>query len=196
MKILCLYNNPCALPLFDWLQQEGHETILCSERLTEEWCARQKFDLTVSYTYLYILSDSILRSLNYNAVNLHNSFLPWNRGKDPNLWSILEHTPRGVTLHYMETELDKGAIITQCLVPLLPGDTLKTSYDRLDQVAQLQFQEAFQWYPYWQQMKKQPMGKGSYHSAQDGVFFHQVIDSYDMSVEEFRRCVRQVSEQQ
>ena len=196
MKILCLYNNPCALPLFNWLKKEGHETVLCSERLTETWCLEQKFDLTVSYTYLYILDESILNSLCYNAVNLHNSYLPWNRGTDPNIWSILENTPRGVTLHYMEPGLDKGAIIAQRLVPLLPGDTLKTSYNRLDQVAQLQFQEAFQWYPYWQQMKKRPLGKGSYHSMQDGVYLHQVIDSYDMPVDEFRRRVQQVDERQ
>lgn len=192
MKILCLYHNSCALPLFDWLQKEGHETVLCSERITEVWCGKQKFDLGVSYTYRYIVPETVLKILNFNVVNLHNSYLPWNRGADPNLWSLVEDVPRGVTLHYMEAGLDKGAIIAQCLVPLLPGDTLKTSYDKLDQAARLQFQEAFQWYPYWQQMKKQPLGKGSYHSAQDGGFLHQVVDSYDMPVDEFRRCVQQI----
>lgn len=194
MKILCLYHNPCALPLFDWLQKEGHETVLCSEHLTEVWCEKQKFDLGVSYTYRHIVPETILKILNFNVVNLHNSYLPWDRGANPNLWSLVEDAPRGVTLHYMEAELDKGAIIAQRLVPLMPGDTLKTSYNRLDQVAQLQFQEAFQWYPYWQQMKKHPLGKGSYHSMQDGVYLHQVIDSYDMPVDEFRRRVQQVNE--
>lgn len=191
MKILCLYHNPCALPLFDWLRKEGHETVLCSGELTEAWCAEQGFDLTVSYTYRYILDNMILKALNQNAVNLHNSFLPWNRGADPNLWSLAEDTPRGVTLHYMEPELDRGAIISQRLVPLKQGDTLRTSYDALDQAAQIQFREAFQWYPCWKQMKKRPLGSGTYHSAQDGVTLHSIIDTYDMPVDEFRRHFQQ-----
>lgn len=191
MKILCLYHNPCALPLFDWLQKEGHETVLCSERLTEAWCEAQKFDLGISYTYRYIVSENILSVLKFNVVNLHNSYLPWNRGADPNLWSLVESTPRGVTLHYMEAELDKGAIIAQEIVPVLPGETLKTSYHALDIAAQSQFRRAFQLYSYWPQMKKYPLGKGSYHSVQDGIPLHQVINSYDMSVDEFRRCVQQ-----
>lgn len=190
MRILCLYNNPCALPLFSWLQQEGHETILHTEQLTKDWCLAQKFDLTVSYTYLYVLSSDILSALGNNAVNLHNSFLPWNRGKDPSLWSIMENTPRGVTLHYMESGLDKGAIIAQKLVPLVEGDTLKTSYYTLDKAAQEQFRQAFQWYNYWGQMKKAPLGEGSYHSAKDGAFFREIIDTYDMPVKKFRELVQ------
>lgn len=187
MKILCLYQNPCALPLFHWLKEEGHETVLRSDRLTVGWCREQGFDLTVSYTYRFLLPPEVLGALGGNTVNLHNSYLPWNRGSDPNLWSILEGTPRGVTLHYMEAGLDKGEIIAQRLVPLEPGDTLKSSYDHLDAVAREQFRQAFQWYPDWPQMKKRPEGRGSYHSAKDGEHLHRLIDSYDMTVEEFRR---------
>lgn len=186
MKILCLYNNSCAVPLFNWLQQEGHTTILVSERLTKSWCRDQKVDLTVSYTYRHILPDEILDALQNNVVNLHNSFLPWNRGSDPNLWSIITHTPRGVTLHYVNAGLDKGAIIAQQLVPLRLGDTLRTSYNALDAAAKTLFQQAFQWYPYWPYMKKRPEGEGSYHSTADGEFLRKSISSYDMTVEEFR----------
>lgn len=189
MRILCLYNNECALPLFDWLRQTGHEIVLKSDELTKAWCQEQQFDLTVSYTYRFILSEEVLCALDHNAVNLHNSYLPWNRGSDPNLWSILEGTPRGVTLHYIETGLDKGAIIAQRFVPLLPNDTLKTSYDMLDAAAQEQFRQAFQWYSDWPQMKKRPLDGGSYHSIKDGAFFHQAIDRYDMSIDEFRKRV-------
>ncbi|MCI9507858.1 MAG: hypothetical protein HFF62_15065 [Oscillospiraceae bacterium] len=190
MRILCLYNNECALPLFEWLHKQGHETILVSEKLTHEWCKNREIDLAVSYTYRYVLSEEILEILHYNAVNLHNSFLPWNRGSDPNLWSLVEDVPRGVTLHYMESGLDKGAVITQRLVPLLPRDTLRSSYVALDLAAQMQFEQAFQWYPYWPQMKKYSMDKGSYHSVEDGKFLHDVIDTYDISVEEFRQRVK------
>ena len=192
MRILCLYNNNCALPLFDWLRQNGHEVILCSERFTEDWCRGQEIDLTVSYTYRYILEEQIILALKKNIVNLHNSFLPWNRGKDPNLWSIVNNTPRGVTLHYVSPGLDKGDIIVQRLVPLSSEDTLETSYYTLDRIAQEQFREAFHWYEYWPQMRKTPLGKGSYHSEKDGAVLQQLIDTYDMPVEEFLQRVKKL----
>lgn len=92
-------------------------------------------------------------------------------------------------MHYMESKLDKGAIIAQRLVPLLPDDTLKSSYDRLDRAAQEQFRQTFQWYSYWTQMKKYPVGEGTYHTIRDGVLFRRIIDSYDMQAEEFRQRV-------
>jgi len=91
----------------------------------------------------------------------------------------------------METGLDKGAVIAQQIVPLLPEDTLKTSYDALDAVAQAQFRQVFQYYPFWPQMKKRPLGKGSYHSLKDGEGIRRLIDSYDMPVKEFQRRVEQ-----
>lgn len=186
MRILGLYNNSCALPLFDWLRGEGHEVLLCTGRLRAGWCREQKIDLAVSYTYRHILSGEILSELGGNAVNLHNSFLPWNRGADPSLWSIVDRTPRGVTLHYMVSSLDKGPVICQRLVPLLPDDTLKTSYAALDQAAQEQFRQAFEWYDFWPQMRKEPVGAGSYHSISSGSFFRKIIDTYDMPIEKFR----------
>lgn len=190
MRILCLYNNDCAKPLFHWLKNEGHETTLCPSRLTGKECELQRFDLVVAYTYRYIIAEELLQLFRYNVVNLHNSFLPWNRGADPNLWSILDGSPRGVTLHYVSSELDKGDIITQRLVPLSLRDTLKTSYDILDQEAQQQFREAFKWYEDWPKMRKKSLGPGSYHSVKDGDFLHQVIDSYDMPVDEFRKLAK------
>ena len=130
MKILCLYHNPRALELFRWIKGQGNQVILHTERLEPGWCGEQAFDLTISYTYRYILSGEILDALGGNVVNLHNSFLPFNRGADPNIWSILEGTPRGVTLHYMTAGLDKGSIIAQRLVGACgPEATLASSYE-------------------------------------------------------------------
>lgn len=185
MRILCLYNNECALPLFEHLKKDGHETVLFSDSLTKKEALEINADLTVSYTYRYILSAEVLNALNESAVNLHNSYLPWNRGSDANLWSILEKTPRGVSLHYMEPGLDKGAIITQKLVPLLSTDTLKSSYDALDKAAKEMFIEAFALYRFWPDMKKKPCGVGSYHSTSDGEFMRTIISSYDMPIGEF-----------
>lgn len=186
MKILCLYNNPCALPMFEWLALEGHETVLWTDRLEVSWCEKEKFDLAVSYTYRYILTEDLLRALSWNVVNMHNAMLPFNRGAEPNLWSIVDKTPRGVTLHYMDANLDKGLIIAQKEIhDDLSKETLKSSYDNLDCAALSLFKEVFPRYNEWKSMAYRAKGEGSYHRVKDGEKLHEAITSYDMPVSEF-----------
>ncbi len=185
MKILGLYNNSCAEELFDMIRAKGHTVVCVSERLDADWCREQGFDLTVSYTYRYILTKEILAALGNNAVNLHNSYLPYNRGAAPNLWSIYEGTPRGVTLHYMDEDLDKGFIIAQRLVTSGDGLTLASSYDNLDRQAKELFMDAFSFYGFWQDMKKKEEGKGTYHSVKDTEKLQAFIDSYEMTISDF-----------
>ena len=65
---------------------------------------------------------------------MHISLLPYNKGADPNLWSYLENSPKGVTIHKIDKGLDTGDIILQKKVQDdIENDTLKTSYDRLIQ---------------------------------------------------------------
>jgi len=66
-------------------------------------------------------------------VNLHISLLPWNRGADPNLWSFLKDTPKGITIHYIDSGVDTGDILLQKEFDFnLEEDTLKTTYDFLN----------------------------------------------------------------
>lgn len=187
MKILGLYNNDCALELFQWLEGEGHNVTLWSDRLDIAWCKEQAFDLTVSYTYRYILSVEVIHALNDNVVNMHNSLLPFNRGADPNLWSIVDRTPRGVTLHYMDTELDKGYIIVQRVVNDTDEETLTSSYYNLDRAAKQLFQDSFKDYKFWPELKKKAEGKGTYHASKDAIGIKGLIDSYDITITEFRK---------
>ncbi len=191
MKILCLYNNDCALELFESIKTLGHETVLWSERLTIEYILSQEFDLAVSYTYRYILTAELIEALKGNVVNIHNSLLPFNRGADPNLWSLRDGTPRGVTLHYIDAGLDKGLIVAQRLVTEGDGDTLKTAYDNLDRNAKEMFLDAFKYYDFWREMAKKPEGLGNYHAVKDGVNMKEKIPSYDMKIEDFKRMFLQ-----
>ncbi len=187
MKILGLYNNQCALELFQWLSSLDNEVVLCTERILPQWCRDQNFDLTVSYTYRYILSDETIKALDNNVVNIHNALLPFNRGADPNIWSIIEKTPRGVSLHYVNSELDKGYLIAQEIIDENDDETLSSSYYKLDRAAKEMFKKAFKYYEFWPMLKKQCLGRGSYHSLNDGLIVKQTIDSYEISIDEFRK---------
>lgn len=144
MKILCLYNNECALELFEWMRNQNNECVLWNEELSTEWVRQHQFDLAVSYTYSKIIKMEIIDELNGNIVNLHTSYLPWNRGVDPNMWSLIDQTPRGVTLHYIDNKLDKGFVIAQEMVPCcdLRTQTLKSSYDMLHEMAVEMFKKS------------------------------------------------------
>lgn len=193
MKILCLYSNACAFDLWDWLEDLGHEVVRYKGRLTDEWLKTEAFDLAVSYTYPYMIRQWAIDLLKGNIVNLHTSYLPYNRGSYPNIWSILEHTPRGVTLHYVDAGLDSGDIISQVLVPLEKNATLKSSYNQLDHAAKQLFKDAFEYYGHWGSLRKKACGKGTFHRDKDFLAMKETDSDWDwnMSIEKFISDVNQ-----
>ena len=64
--------------------------------------------------------------------NLHASLLPQYRGAAPINWAIINgETRTGVTTFLLNHEIDKGAIIEQETVDILPEDNIGTLYDKL-----------------------------------------------------------------
>lgn len=88
-------------------------------------------DFVVSYGYRHIIRPPVLEAKPGRLINLHISYLPWNRGSDPNLWSIVQNTPAGVTVHVIDEGIDTGPILVQRRLEHEAGDTLATSYWRL-----------------------------------------------------------------
>ena len=43
-----------------------------------------------------------------NNLNLHPSYLPYNRGRDPYYFSIMDNTPVGICIHRMDQTIDGG----------------------------------------------------------------------------------------
>lgn len=190
MKILFLYNNDSALPLAEWLSLEGNQVTLHKNEISKSFPRLRDFDLILSFSYRYIIPTSVLEEVNWNAVNLHISYLPWNRGANPNQWSILDNTPKGVTLHYIAEKLDAGDIISQKLVHFIRDDTLSSSYNKLIQAAMELFKDAFKEYRHWQNMRKKPISHGSYHSTADYIPYQQLLgDNYNITIQEFIRIV-------
>lgn len=190
MNILFLYGNDIALDLIDWLVSNGQDVVASNEKELDEICNNQTFDLIISYTYKYILQDRYINMVNGNAVNIHISYLPWNRGANPNQWSIIEHTPHGVTMHYMTNVLDKGDIISQELVIVEESDTLASSYQKLHQTALLLLKKTIPLFPYWKEMSKKAMGDGSYHTISDFRIYDNIIQgNYDITIKDFLRKI-------
>ncbi len=54
-----------------------------------------------------IYKPEILQKFNKN-LNLHPSFLPYAKGKDPYVWTVVNNFPIGVTIHEMSEKIDSG----------------------------------------------------------------------------------------
>jgi methionyl-tRNA formyltransferase len=133
MKILFLTNNIVSITLFQYIKNKEKDVILFEAKLSKENIIEIKPDLIISYNYRYIISREIINIMNNRVINLHISYLPFNRGAYPNVWSFLDDTPKGVTIHLIDEGIDTGDIICQKEVIFENEDeeTLRTSYNKL-----------------------------------------------------------------
>ncbi len=89
-----------------------------------------KPDIALSLFWSKILKPEFLE-IPRRTYNLHLSFLPYNRGANPNAWAIVDGTPAGVTIHAVDPGADTGAILAQREVPVTSIDTGETLYKKL-----------------------------------------------------------------
>ena len=68
---------------------------------------------------------------NHLCINVHPGLNPHNRGWFPQVFSILNGLPAGVTIHKMDAELDHGPILWQEEIPLYAHDTSQDIYIRI-----------------------------------------------------------------
>ncbi len=88
-------------------------------------------DYIIGVHFPYIVPDEVLEIPRIGVLNLHPALLPYNRGWHTPSWAILDGTPIGATLHFMDSGLDTGDIVTQIEVEAWPEDTADTLYRRL-----------------------------------------------------------------
>ena len=164
-------------PILDWLINIGESVIQTSEKITPEFMYLHKINFIVSHGYLHILKKDILDLYPDRAINLHISYLPFNRGFDPNFWSFVENTPKGVTIHYLDEGIDTGDIIVQKKVEFdTKQETLATSYEKL----QLTIQDLFK--KNWQDIKtirckrQKQVGNGTSHKVKDKINLNHLLE--------------------
>jgi methionyl-tRNA formyltransferase len=140
-------------------------------------------DIIVSYGYRFILSRELVDRFSNRIVNLHISLLPWNRGADPNVWSFLEDTPKGVTIHYIDCGVDTGPILAQQEIDLSSEETLCSSYHKLSGVVEHLFKKTWAAIRSGRIETNPQVGKGSYHRVKDlEPYRHLLVQGWDTPV--------------
>lgn len=171
MNVLVLTNNSVSQPLLMYLQKIGERVTVSDKKLTSAVLPKIHPDFIISYNYRYIISEEIIKRYPNKIINLHSSYLPWNRGSNPNFWSFVEGTPKGVTIHFIDRGLDTGNILGQKEITFdEERETLETTYAKLHGEMLTLFKSL------WERIKTQSVPSitqsalhqsGSYHSVAD-----------------------------
>ena len=133
MKILYLGHTNCKLLHF---LKHNNDIVVFNDKLTLDYCKSSNFEIIISYGYRYIIPKIIIDYFKNKIINLHISYLPFNRGAMPNIWSIIDNTKKGVSIHYIDEGVDTGEILYQQEVEIQDHETLQESYDKLNNIIQ------------------------------------------------------------
>ena len=102
-----------------------------------------EFDLVVSFGYRHLIKGETLRSAPCRVVNIHISYLPYNRGKHPIFWSFFDKTPLGVTIHEIDEGVDTGPIWKRKELQLPNSDmTFREAHGFMIRCAETLFEES------------------------------------------------------
>ncbi len=101
-------------------------------RLEYEEILALKPDLIVTAAYGQIVGMKLLNSPKYRSINVHASLLPKYRGGAPIHKAIMDgEKETGVSIMYMEKQMDAGDILAQKSIPILDTDNCGTMFEKL-----------------------------------------------------------------
>jgi len=110
----------------------GHEDRESYSRAVAETLAERNVDTIVSAGFMRILGTEVLKRWHGRILNVHPALLPSFPGMR-GVSDALAHGVKitGVTVHFVDEEVDHGPIVTQEAVEILPDDTWDTLEERI-----------------------------------------------------------------
>ncbi|MBW4459621.1 MAG: formyl transferase [Nodosilinea sp. WJT8-NPBG4] len=174
MQILYLGKGDPAV--IDILSKYGDRVVVTDQKISGKCQEVVSSDLLVSYGYRHIFKKDILNQFHRRAINIHISLLPWNRGADPNLWSFLENTSKGVTIHFLDPGIDTGNILLQEEIYFSKDETLKTSYGKLSNLALDLLNRSWGKIRLGEIKDYEQSSRGSFHKLSDKIPYEYLLD--------------------
>lgn len=194
MNILYLGYFDSEIP--QGLRSTGEKVLEYDREVALESLKALKPDMVISYGYRFIFRQEFIDFMKGQIINLHISLLPWNRGADPNLWSWIEDTPKGVTIHFVDAGVDNGPVIAQREMTFIrsPKLTFRHTYRELRKAMEQVF------FNVWPSIKKGNVvgitqrGEGSFHYSKDKEIYMPLMKEkgWDTPIDEFIQGMRKV----
>ncbi len=171
-KILFLGYNKKETSLIDFIKKFKKNIYIKHKKSKINFKEIKNYDLIICYGYRHIIENEIIKKFKNNIINLHISYLPYNRGAHPNFWSFVENTPSGVSIHQVDSGIDTGKIVIQKQINfnLLKNKkklTFKKTYKVLRNELEILFKNNFEKILNSNFKKFDQIGKGSYHQISD-----------------------------
>ncbi len=132
----------------------------------------KKYDSIISFGYRYLIDKEIIKQLKISIVNLHISYLPYNRGAHPNFWSFVENTHSGVSILQIDEGIDTGKLIYKKIIDFELFEnrkilTFKKTYKTLLTEVENLFLKNIDHIINHNFFSHEQIGKGSYHSSKE-----------------------------
>ena len=126
MTIKCLFlgYTKKETKLIKLLENKGCEVKNLSRKIKIH--DTKGFHLFISFGYRHIITEKIIKKIKGPLINLHLSYLPYNRGAHPNFWSFVDNAPSGVSIVEIDKGIDTGSIIYQDTTQVKSDDNFIT----------------------------------------------------------------------
>ena len=141
---ILIVNNPNCLAIKKAIKYKIPYVIInhreCNSRLDHDRLVMKKLEelsveLVVMAGWMRIVGEELINRFNNRLINIHPSLLPSFKGVDAIQQAIEQKvTITGCTVHYVQEEVDSGAIIIQAAVPLKEQDSKETLKKRIQEM--------------------------------------------------------------
>ena len=127
-------EKPLNQNIINFINDKKIKTCIIEEKFNLEYLKKNNIELIINSGYGPIINEDIINTYSNKIINMHNSYLPNGRGIYPNLWSIFCNYQSGITLCYLDQDIDTGDIIIQKKINFKSDKiTLKESWMILQQ---------------------------------------------------------------
>lgn len=93
--------------------------------------------------FMRVLKEPMLAAFPRRIINIHPSLLPQFPGLEAWKQALVANEKwTGVTVHYVDAQVDHGEIIAQRKMPILPDDTPESLHARIQEVEHVLYPEA------------------------------------------------------
>ena len=140
-RVVLVISDRAEAPALDRARERGVAAMALQDwRSADEWLAAlaaESVDLLVLAGYLKLVPAEVIARYRGRIINVHPALLPAFGGKG--MYGIRVHeavlqsgaVESGCTVHLVEEEYDRGMILVQARVPVLPGDTAQVLASRV-----------------------------------------------------------------
>ena len=140
-RVVLVLSDRADAPALDRARARGVAAVALTDwRSGDEWLAALtglSVDLLVLAGFLKLVPSGVIARYRGRIINVHPALLPAFGGKG--MYGIRVHeavlasgaTESGCTVHLVDEEYDRGMILAQARVPVLPGDTPQSLASRV-----------------------------------------------------------------